>query len=329
MMSTNLGNLVVSSSPHIKTTTTISSAMRDVLIALTPALIVSLYYFRWASLSVILVSVIAAVLSEYIFQKATNQEVTINDYSAAVTGLLLAFTLPPNLPLWMVAIGSAASIIVAKQIFGGLGNNIFNPALIGRAILVASWPAAMTTWISPIDGVTTATPLGIIKEAATLKTLGDITGVGELLTQLPTLTDAFIGNIAGSLGETSAIALILGGLYLIYKGHVDWRIPGTYIGTVFVLTTIVGFVTGQGMWYPVFHLLTGGLLLGAFFMATDWVTTPITKKGRIIFGLGCGLLTVLIRLKGGYPEGVCYSILLMNCVTPLIDRYTKAKVFGR
>ena len=154
-------------------------------------------------------------------------------------------------------------------------------------------------------------------------------GAEKLFAELPTLANAFLGNISGSLGETSAIALLLGGLYLLYKGHIDWRIPGTYLGTVFALTTIIGFVTGQGFWYPVFHLLTGGLFLGAFFMATDWVTTSITKKGRIIFGLGCGLLTVIIRIKGGYPEGVCYSILLMNCVTPLIDRYTKAKVFGR
>lgn len=328
-MLTNTDNLVVSSSPHIRTATTISSAMRDVLIGLTPALIMSLYYFRLAALGVILVSVLTAVLSEYIFQRLTKQEVTINDYSAAVTGLLLAFTLPPNLPLWMAAVGAVAAIIIAKQIFGGLGNNIFNPALIGRAILVASWPAAMTTWISPIDGVTTATPLGILKQAGNLQAIGDVSGASELIAQLPSLTDALLGNVGGSLGETSAIALLIGGLFLIYKGHVDWRIPGTYLGTVFVLTTIIGLATGQGMWYPIFHLLTGGLFLGAFFMATDWVTTPITKKGRVIFGLGCGILTVLIRLKGGYPEGVCYSILLMNCVTPLLDRYTKAKVFGR
>ena len=146
--------------------------------------------------------------------------------------------------------------------------------------------------------------------------------------ELPSLGSAFIGSIPGSLGETSALALLIGGLYLIYKGHVDWKIPGTYLGTVFLITTIIGLSTGQGMLYPMFHLLTGGLLLGAFFMATDWVTRPITKKGRLVFGLGCGILTVLIRIYGGYPEGVCYSILLMNCATPLIDRYTKAKVFG-
>ena len=324
MMSTSSGYLVVSSSPHVRTTTTVSSAMRDVLIALVPALIMSLYFFRWASASVIVVSVGAAVISEYICQKIAKRDVTIDDYSAAVTGLLLAFTLPPGLPLWIAAIGSAASIIIAKQIFGGLGNNIFNPALIGRAILVASWPAAMTTWVNPLDGITTATPLGIIKEAGSLQAIGN-----GVLAQLPSLTSAFTGNIAGSLGETSAVALLIGGLYLIYKGHIDLRIPGSFLGTVFVLTTFVGLLTGQGLWFPIFHLLTGGLLLGALFMATDWVTTPVTKKGRIIFGAGCGILTVLIRLKGGYPEGVCYSILLMNCVTPLIDRYTKAKVFGR
>ncbi|SMB81023.1 electron transport complex protein RnfD [Desulfonispora thiosulfatigenes DSM 11270] len=328
-MSEDLGNLVVSSSPHIRTTTTIDSAMRDVVIALLPALILSLYYFKWAAASVIIVSVATAVFSEYLCQKVMKIEITLYDYSAVITGLLLAFTLPPGLPLWIVAIGSASAIIIAKQIFGGLGNNIFNPALVGRAILLASWPVAMTTWKSPIDGVTTATPLAIMKEASFLTTFGDTVGAENLLVQLPTLLNSFIGNIAGSIGETSALALILGGLYLIYKGHVDWRIPGSYIGTVFVLTTIIAFTTGRGIEYPIFHLVSGSLLLGAFFMATDWVSTPITKKGRIIFGLGCGLLTVLIRLKGGYPEGVCYSILLMNCVTPLIDRYTKSRIFGR
>ena len=328
-MSENVGNLVVSAAPHLRTSSTIDNAMRDVLIALMPILILSLYYFRWAAASVIIVSVVAAVLSEYACQKIMKREITLDDYSAIITGLLLAFTLPPELPLWMVAIGSSAAIIIAKQIFGGLGNNIFNPALVGRAILLASWPVAMTTWKSPIDGVTTATPLALMKEASFLTAFQDLVGAEELLAQLPSLFNSFIGNIAGSIGETSAIAIIIGGFYLIYKGHVDWRIPSAYIGTVFVITTVIGFSSGQGIAYPIFHLVSGSLLLGAFFMATDWVTTPITKKGRIVFGLGCGLLTVLIRLKGGYPEGVCYSILLMNCLTPLIDRYTKARIFGR
>lgn len=328
-MSVEVNNLVVSSSPHVNTATTIDSAMRDVVLALTPALLMALYYFRFQGATVILVSVVTAVVSEYLCQRAMKRTVTIHDYSAVVTGLLLAFTLPPSLPPWMAAVGAASAIVIGKQFFGGLGNNIFNPALAGRAILLASWPAAMTTWTSPIDGVTTATPLGIAKEAERLKALGELAEANELLNQLPSLAHAFIGNTSGSLGETSALALLLGGLYLIYKGHVDWKIPASFIGTVFGLTALYGLFTNQPLVYPFFHILTGGLFLGAFFMATDWVTRPITKKGRVIFGIGCGLLTVIIRLKGGYPEGVCYAILLMNCVTPLIDNYTKAKVFGR
>ncbi|MDD2432783.1 MAG: RnfABCDGE type electron transport complex subunit D, partial [Clostridia bacterium] len=192
---------------------------------------------------------------------------------------------------------------------------IFNPALVGRAVLVASWPVAMTSWVTPLDGVTTATPLGMLKQ-------------GLAAEQLPSLGQLFLGNVGGSLGETCAVALLLGAIYLLYKGHIDWRTPVSYLGTVFLLTAIVGAFKGAGLWYPLYHLLTGGLILGAFFMATDWVTSPLTKKGKLIFGLGCGFLTVLIRLQGGYPEGVCYSILLMNMVTPLIDRYTKPRVFG-
>lgn len=306
-MNTQENLLIVSSSPHLHSANKVSTAMRDVSIALLPALVGAVYFFGMAAATVILTCVIAALLSEVIAQKIMHREVTINDGSAVVTGLLLAFCLPPTIPWWIAAIGSAVAIIIGKQFFGGLGCNIFNPALIGRAFLVASWPVVMTTWVTPLDGVTTATPLGIIKE-----------GLSE---QLPSLGQLFMGNVAGCLGETSALALIVGGLYLLYKGHIDWRIPFSYLGTVFVVTAVVGAD-------PFFHLLSGGLMLGAFFMATDWVTSPITKKGRLIFGIGCGLLTVLIRLMGGYPEGVCYSILLMNLATPLIDRYTKARVFG-
>jgi electron transport complex protein RnfD len=288
--------------------------MRDVLIALIPALLVSLYFFGLPAAMVIATCVIVAVLSEIVAQKIMKRDVTVNDYSAVITGLLLAFCLPPALPLWMAAVGTIAAVIIGKQLFGGLGNNIFNPALVGRAFLLASWPLAMTTWTAPLDTITTATPMGLLKEASAQ--------------HLPSISQLFVGNVGGSIGETSAIALIIGGLYLLYKGHIGWRIPFTYIGTVFVLTSIFGAVQGLGIWYPLYHLFGGGLLLGAFFMATDWVSSPITQRGRIIFGIGCGLLTVLIRLKGGYPEGVCYSILLMNVVTPLIDRYTKGRIFG-
>ncbi len=311
----NQGNLLtVTPSPHLHSSNSIPAAMRDVIIALIPAFIASVYFFRISAVLVVVTCIVTAVVCEMAAQKLMKREVTVNDYSAVITGLLLALTLPATVPLWVAAIGAAVAIIIGKQLFGGLGNNIFNPALIGRAFLLASWPVATTGWVTPIDGVSTATPLGIIKES--------------LGSELPNLTDMFIGNIAGCLGETSALALLLGALYLIYKKHIDWRIPTGYLATVFAITAVVGMTKGQGLSYPVFHLFAGGLMLGAFFMATDWVTTPVTKKGRVVFGIGCGLITVLIRLKGGYPEGVCYSILLMNTLAPLIDRYTKDRVFG-
>jgi Na+-translocating ferredoxin:NAD+ oxidoreductase subunit D len=305
--------LLVTSSPHAHSPDSVPVAMRDVLIALAPALAASLYYFRLPALIVIVSCVASAYAAEYVCLKVVKKEMT-NELSAVVTGLLLAFCLPPALPFWMAALGSVFAIVVAKHLFGGLGQNIFNPALIGRSFLLASFPVAMTTWTSPVDGLTSATRLGMMKEA-----LGH---------QLPSLTDLFLGNVSGSLGETSALAILAGGIYLLYRGHIDWRIPGSFIGTVFLCMAVTALIKGEGLWYPLFHIFAGGLFLGAFFMATDWVTSPITKSGRVIFGAGCGILTVLIRLKGGYPEGVCYSILLMNVVTPLIDRYTKARVYG-
>lgn len=313
---TNQDNLlIVSSSPHLHSPDNVPAAMRDVLIALIPALLVAVYYFRLPAVMVILACVVSAYVAELVCLKIMKRDSATKEYSALVTGLLLAFCLPPTLPVWMAALGSIFAIVIAKHLFGGLGHNIFNPALTGRAFLLASFPVAMTTWVSPVDGVTTASPLGILKEAT-----------GQ---QLPSITDLFLGNVSGSLGETSALALLIGGVYLLYKKHIDWRIPISYLGTVFVLTSIVAGIKGYGLDYPIFHLFAGGLFLGAFFMATDWVTSPVTKMGRLIFGAGAGVLVVIIRLKGGYPEGVCYSILLMNVVTPLIDRYTKARVFGR
>lgn len=307
--------LLVTSSPHIHSQVGVPNVMRDVIIALIPAVLAAVYYFRIQAALLIITCVAAALVSEAVSQKVMNRGLSLDDYSAAVTGLLLALTLPPSLPLWMGALGAVVAIVIAKHFFGGLGSNLFNPALIGRAFLTASFPVAMTSWITPLDAVSTATPLGILKEAA-----------GQ---PLPSLVQMLTGNISGSMGETSAAALLLGGIYLLYKGHIDWRIPGCFIGTVFIITAGQGLANGQGISPALFHILAGGLFLGAFFMATDWVTSPITKTGRIIFGIGCGLLTVLIRLQGGYPEGVCYSILLMNTATPLIDRYTKARVFGR
>lgn len=325
-MESPLGNLVVSSSPHVKSPLTVESAMWDVITALIPALVLAIYYFGRSAAAVVGTSVATAVVSEIVCQKLRRKPVTITDGSAIITGLLLAFCLPPTLPLWMAAVGSASAIILGKQFFGGLGHNVFNPALVGRAILLASWPAAMTTFVLPLDGVTSATPLATLKE---LSGLGAAQAQG-MMASLPSLIDMFTGNIGGSLGETSVVALLIGGFYLLYKGHIDWRIPVTYLGTVYLLTAVFGYLTGKGvLFYPLYHLLGGGLILGAFFMATDWVTSPLTKRGRILMGLGCGILTVIIRLKGGYPEGVCYSILLMNCATPLIDRYTKPRVYGR
>jgi electron transport complex protein RnfD len=306
--------LIVSSSPHLHSPDNIPAAMRDVLIALVPALLAAVYFFRLPAVMVIITCVVSAYVAELVCLKIMKKDTATREYSSVVTGLLLAFCLPPTLPPWMAALGSVFAVVVAKHLFGGLGNNIFNPALIGRAFLLASFPVAMTTWVTPIDGVTTASPLGIMKEAT-----------GQ---QLPSIADLFLGNVSGSLGETSALALLIGGMFLLYKKHIDWRIPGSYLGTVFLLTSIVAAVKGQGLWYPVFHLFAGGLFLGAFFMATDWVTSPVTKMGRIVFGVGAGIIVVLIRLKGGYPEGVCYSILLMNVATPLIDRYTKARIYG-
>lgn len=313
-MSTSSDLLVVTSSPHTHSPDNIPHAMRDVLIALCPALLAALYFFRLPALAVIIACVASAYVAEIICLKVMHKPTT-GEYSAVITGLLLAFCVPPALPVWMAALGAIFSIVIAKHLFGGLGQNIFNPALIGRAFLLASFPVAMTTWTTPLDGLTTASPLGIMKEAT-----------GQAL---PSVSQLFLGTVSGSIGETSALAVLLGGAYLLYRGHIDWRIPGSFLGTVFILMAIAGSIKGQGLWYPFFHLCAGGLLLGAFFMATDWVTSPITKLGRIIFGIGCGLLVVLIRLKGGYPEGVAYSILLMNVVTPLIDRYTRQRVFGR
>ncbi|MDD2365735.1 MAG: RnfABCDGE type electron transport complex subunit D [Desulfuromonadaceae bacterium] len=306
--------LLVTSSPHIHSPYNVPDAMRDVILSLIPALICGLYFFGLPALKVVLGCVVTAYITELICLRASGKEVKIREQSAVVTGLLLALCLPPSLPLWMAATGSAFAIVIVKHLFGGLGQNIFNPALIGRAFLLASFPVSMTRWSSPLDGVTTATPLSILKEAS-----------GQ---PLPELSQLFIGNVAGSIGETSVIALLLGGIFLLYRGHIDWRTPLSLLATVFILTTVAGIVRGAGIEYPLFHLFSGALFLGAFFMATDWVTTPVTKLGRILFGIGSGCLIVMIRLKGGYPEGVAYAILLMNVVTPLIDRYTKARVFG-
>ncbi|MBU1704562.1 MAG: RnfABCDGE type electron transport complex subunit D [Nanoarchaeota archaeon] len=295
----------VSSNPHIKDNSSVKNIMWMVVVSLLPAAIAGVYFFKLRALSVIVLSVASAVATEIIINKLAKKPVTVHDGSAVITGLLMALILSPLVPWWIPVLGSIFAIAIAKLAFGGLGHNIFNPALAGRAFLVASFPALMTRWLLT-DGVTGATPLGMLKEA----------GVATV-----SYFDLFIGNIGGCIGETSALAIILGGAFLLYKRIIDWRIPTLYIGT----SALIAVIFGRN---PLFHVLSGGLLLGAFFMATDYVTTPITKNGKLLFGFGCGFLTMAIRLWGGYPEGVMFSILLMNAFTPLIDRWTRPVQFG-
>lgn len=298
-------SLIVSEAPHVRDKENIRKIMWMVVIALLPAAVAGVYFFGADALFIILFSVFSAVLTEGIIQKFLKKPLTILDGSAVITGMLLGLILPPTVPIWIPISGAVFAVAIGKHVFGGLGFNIFNPALAGRAFLVASWPLLMTKWISP-DGITGATPLGILK-------LEGIKAAGY--------SQLFLGNISGCIGETSALALLIGALFLFYRKIISWRIPLTYIGTVFLFSLIFGKD-------PVFHVLAGGLFIGAFFMATDYVTSPITKNGKLIFGFGCGILTVIIRLYSGLPEGVMYSILLMNALTPLIERYTAPKPFG-
>ena len=305
--------LTLSSSPHIQTNENVTTVMRDVIIALLPATIAAIYYFRFGAIINILVAVLGAVAAEYLIQKLMKKPITIKDYSAAVTGLLLAFNVPSTLPWWMTLIGSVFAIAVVKQLFGGLGHNFMNPALAARAVLLASWPVEMTSWVTTgADAVATATPLAVIKGA-------------EAGATSASMFDLLIGNVGGCIGETSAILLIIGGIYLIYRGVITYVIPTYYIGTVAVLTFIF---SGFDISMLSYNILAGGLILGAFFMATDYTTSPVSKKGQIIYAIGCGLLTAVIRYYGGYPEGVSYSILLMNVATPLIYNYISPRVFG-
>lgn len=298
----NNEQLMVTPNPHIKDSTSVEEIMWTVIYALIPAVLAATYFFGFRALLIVAVSILGAVVTEYSFLKIRDKELVINDGSAILTGLLLALTLPPTIPLWTAFLGSVVAIGLGKQVFGGLGHNPFNPALIGRAFLTASYPVLMTTWV--VDGTSTATPLSMISNGEALR-----------------IWNLFIGNTGGSLGETSALALLLGAAYLIYKGYINWRIPTSMISTVIVIT----FISGAD---PIAHVFAGSLILGAFFMATDMVTSPVTKKARWVFGIGAGLLVALIRLWGGYPEGVMYSILLMNTTVPLLDRYLKPRTLG-
>ncbi len=306
--------LLVSSSPHIRSKESVQSVMRDVLIALVPATAYGIYIFGIKAAILVAIAIGAAVGTEAFIQGVMRkQKITISDLSAAVTGLLLAMNIPVSAPWWLALIGSIFAIAIVKQAFGGLGHNFMNPALAARAMLMASWPVQMTTWTAPgVDAVSTATPLGIIAE-------------GGATSQLPDIFSAFVGNIGGCIGETSALLLFLGGLYMIYRGVITWRIPVVYIATVFVL----GFLLqGFDVYMAAYQIVVGGLMLGAFFMATDYASSPVHAKGQLIYAFGAGLLTILIRVFGSLPEGVSYSILLMNVATPLIEKYTAPKVFG-
>ena len=305
-----MNKLIVSPSPHLLSNNSTSNIMFDVVLALIPALFVSVVFFGFRTLLVTAVCIVSCVVFEYIIRKVMKRSNTISDFSAVVTGILLAFNLPPAIPLWIAVIGCFAAIVVVKQLFGGIGQNFANPAIVGRIILFVSYGIYMTTWTQPfaykhdintIDIIATSTPLIDINSANTL--------------------DLFIGNVSGCIGEVSSLALLIGGLYLVFRKVINPLVPLTFIGTVFLLTWAMGD-------NPVNHIFAGGLMLGAIFMATDYSTTPATLKGKIIFAVGCGLITAVIRLFGSYPEGVSFAILFMNLITPLIDRCTKTKPFG-
>ncbi|MFH1593451.1 MAG: RnfABCDGE type electron transport complex subunit D [Candidatus Omnitrophota bacterium] len=310
-----MAQLILSSSPHIFTRNSTSRMMRDVLIALIPAMIAGIYFFRMKAVILIATSALSCMAIEALSQTLLKRRITVFDMSAILTGVLFAMVMPPSLPVWACIIGCVVAVGLTKQLFGGLGCNIFNPALLGRAFLMAAFPAFMTRWNLPVtlDAVTSATPLGLVKFGHNM----DI-NYGNMI----------IGNIPGSLGETSGLALLSGGVYLLIKKVIDWRIPLAYFCTVFFIS-FVSNISSPGIYAgPLFHILAGGFLIGAIFMATDPVTTPVTKRGRWIFGFGCGLITMIIRLWGGLPEGVMYSILFMNALTPLLNRLTRSKRYG-
>lgn len=319
--------LIVSANPHIRDKSSVTKIMHTVNLTLLPAIFASWWFFGFKAIILILVAVVSCVITEAAIQKFRKKQVTVYDGSAILTGILLGLNVPANLPWWILALGSFFAIAIAKQAFGGLGFNIFNPALIGRAFMLASWPVQMTSnayWTDPVtkqsmDAISSATPLNLVKTA--LKDGSTKETVEILADKGVSYWDLFAGNVSGCIGETSFLALLIGVIVLIILGYVNWRVPLFYIGTVFVLTWLMGYD-------PVFHILAGGLALGAFYMATDMVTSPISNKGNIIFAVGLGLFTVAIRIWGGYPEGVSYSILLMNCTVPLINKFTVPKKFG-
>lgn len=321
--------LIVSSSPHAHSGATVRGIMLDVIIAMVPAMAAAVFFFGLDAVRLLAVCVAVCVATEAACRKMMGRDAGISDLSAVVTGILLAFNLPPSLPSWMAAVGSVLAIAIAKQVFGGIGYNPFNPALVGRVALLVSFPVAMTTWSewiipSPagIDAVSTATPLGLLKTS-----LGAGQGI-PFNYNAQTALQFFTGNMNGCIGEVSALALIVGGAYLLIRRCISWHVPVFYLGTVAVAAFILKKAAPEANLDVSFHMLSGGLILGALFMATDMVTSPVTKRGLAVFGIGCGLLTIIIRKWGGYPEGVSFSILIMNAVTPLINRFTRPRIFG-
>ena len=319
--------LIATSNPHIRGSETTRSIMLDVIIAMLPALIWGIFKFGLEALILTAVSVIGCVFFEWAYRTLMKKPQSAGDLSAVVTGMLLSFVCPPSTPLWMILIGDFFAIIVVKQLFGGIGKNFVNPALAGRAFLLGSYAGVMTTWVDPAankaplfggvaDAVTTATPLAIMKS-------GDMAG----LTSTYSIRDMFLGNIPGSMGEISALMVLIGGVYLIARKVINWHTPVSYIATVAVLTFLFPKY-GSGVEWMLYSIFGGGLMLGAFFMATDYATSPVTESGKVIFALGCGIITMLIRAFASYPEGVSFSILLMNILTPHIDNLTRKKPFG-
>ena len=323
--------IIVSASPHVHSDRTSKKLMYDVVIALIPAFLVSLYIFGIGALIVTSVAVISCILFEYLIQKyLLKTNVTIGDGSALITGILLAFNLPSNLPIWMIIVGSLVAIGVAKSSFGGLGFNIFNPALVGRVFLLISFPVEMTTWPTPIenqtnivDAVSGATPLSIIKEGLLF---GET--MTELSAKIPSYMDMFLGITGGSLGEISVLALLIGGIYLIIRRVITWHIPVMMLLSIGLVSGMFWLVNAEQFADPLIHLLSGGAVLGAFYMATDLVTSPMTKKGMIVFAVAIGIITVMIRIFGAYPEGVSFAIIIMNAFVPLINKYFKPRRFG-
>lgn len=326
-----MNKLFISPSPHVYEDTTVKRLMYDVVIAMLPALAISIYFFGMGAIIVTLTAVVSCLAFEWLIQKfILKQEPSITDGSAAVTGILLAFNVPTSLPIWMIIVGSLVAIGVAKMSFGGLGNNPFNPALVGRVFMLISFPVQMTSWPLPTgfsnsytDAVTGATPLGVMKEG-----IGAGESMSAIMDKIPSHMELFYGHMGGSMGEVAAIALILGLVYMLYKKVIKIHIPASIILTITVFTGILWLINPESNADPLFHLLTGGVMLGAIFMATDYVTSPMSVKGMWVFGIGIGLITVSIRVFGAYPEGISFAILIMNAFVPLINSYIKPKRFG-